>query len=127
MAGENILIVDDEPLIGVAFQRELGLEGYHVNSVLSGEAALQAVTQKKYDLVLIDKDMPGIDGIETCREIAKICPDAILIFMTGLFDQNNYAKECQFVEAGGRSCNLYKPFRQGELRAVVRKALDEKK
>ncbi len=126
MPAENILIVDDDPLIGIAFQRELGAEGYQVDSVLSGEEALKAVRLKKYDLGLIDKDMPGMDGIETCREIVKLCPGMILVFMTGLFDQNNYAKECQFVEAGGRSYNLYKPFRQGELRAVIRKALQEK-
>ncbi len=127
MSIANILVVDDEPLIGLAFQRELIADGYTVDSVLNGEEALKAVRLKKYDLALIDKDMPGMDGIETCREIKKIAPESVLVFMTGLFDKHNVSKEKQFVEAGGRTYYLYKPFAQGELRAVVHKALNEGK
>ena len=123
MAGENLLIVDDEPLIGIAFQRELSEKGYNVDSVLSGEAAVKAVKLKKYHLGLIDKDMPGMDGIETCREIKKICPEMILIFMTGLFNRENTLKEAAFVAAGGRTYYLYKPFSQGEVQEVIKKAL----
>lgn len=127
MSGENILVVDDEPIIGTAFKVELGGSGYHVDSVLSGEEALKAVKQKKYDLVFIDKTMPGMDGIEACREIKKLSPDSIAIFMTGLFDKANTNKEAQFLAAGGRTYFLYKPFAQGELQEVVKKALIEEK
>ena len=127
MAVVNILVVDDEPLIGVAFQRELNMDGYKVDIVQSGEEALKAVRQKKYDLVLIDKDMPGMDGIETCKEIRKITPEPVLVFMTGLFDKQNLSREREFVAAGGRTYCLYKPFAQGELRATVQKALNEVK
>ncbi len=126
MSVANILVVDDEPLIGFAFKRELAADGYDVDSVLNGEEALKAVRVKKYDLALIDKDMPGMDGIETCKAIKKIAPDPVLVFMTGLFDKNNLSREGEFVAAGGKTYCLYKPFAQGELRAVVRKALDEK-
>jgi CheY-like chemotaxis protein len=125
MAGESILVVDDEPLIGTAFKRELSQKGYNVDCVLSGEEAVKAATQKKYHIGLIDKDMPGMDGIETCRQIKKISPDSILIFMTGLFDKQNIVKEQQFVEAGGRTYYLYKPFAQGEVQEVILKALSE--
>ena len=127
MSGKNILVVDDEPLVGIAFQRELGMEGYQVDSVLSGAEALKAVKEKDYDLALIDKDMPLMDGVETCREINKVSPGLIMIFMTGLFDKHNIAKEREFVEAGGRTYYLYKPFAQGELLSVVQKALFEGK
>lgn len=125
MSAEKILVVDDEPIIGIAFQRELGEKGYDVDSVLSGEEALKAVKQKKYDIIFIDKVMPGMDGIETCRKIKYISPDSIAIFMTGLFDKENILKEAQFVAAGGRTYYLYKPFSQGELLEVIQKALDK--
>lgn len=125
MAAENILVVDDEPLIGTAFQRELGERGYQVDCVLSGEAAVEAVKQKKYHLALIDKNLSGMDGIETCRAIKKISPDSILVFMTGHFDKENTLKEQAFVAAGGRTYYLYKPFATGELQDVVQKALQE--
>ncbi|MEI6438493.1 MAG: response regulator [Candidatus Omnitrophota bacterium] len=127
MAQESILVVDDESIIGLTFDRALVKKGYHVDSVLSGEAALEVVQKKKYDLVFIDKMMPGMDGIETCREIKKLSPDSVCIFMTGQFDRNNILKEQRFVEAGGRTYYLYKPFFEGEMVSVIQKALGEKK
>ena len=126
MAAENILVVDDEPVVGIAFQRELCEKGYRVDSVLSGQEALKGVQNKKYDLVFIDQHMPGMDGVETCREIKKVSPDSILIFMTGLFGKENVIKEQRFIEEGGRSYYLYKPFAQGELQKVAAKALGER-
>jgi len=127
MSTENILVVDDERIIGTAFETALGDKGYNVDSVLNAEEALIAVTKKKYDLVFIDKTMPGMDGIEACREIKKLSPESIAVFMTGCFDKHNIIKEQQFVDAGGRTYYLYKPFARGELLEVVIKALSEKK
>lgn len=127
MAQESILVVDDESIIGLTFDRALVKKGYHVDSVLSGEEALEAVKKRKYDLVFIDKMMPGMDGIETCREIKKISPDSICIFMTGLFDKENNLKEMAFVDAGGRTYYLYKPFADGEIESVIKKVISERK
>lgn len=123
MSAENILVVDDEAIIGIGFDRTLSPKGYHVESVLSGEEALVAVQKKKFDLVFIDKTMPGMDGIATCREVKKLSPDSICIFMTGLLDKANTLQEQAFVDAGGRTYYLYKPFAAGELEEVIRKAL----
>lgn len=118
MLGANILIVDDEPLIGYSLKRELGDRGYQVDSVLSGEEAQDAVKQKKYDLALIDKNMPGINGIETCRCVKSSCPDMVVIFITG---ENRFPQE-EAAAAGG-SGFLFKPFAAGEVLAAVQKAL----
>ncbi len=125
MAAENILVVDDEEIIGIGFDRLLVKKGYYVDSVLSGGEAVKAVTLKKYDLVFIDKMMPGMDGIETCREIKKLSPDSVCIFMTGLLDKENIMKEMAFVDAGGPTYYLYKPFSDGEIEEVIRKALKD--
>jgi len=126
MSAENVLVVDDEKIIGVAFSRALSEKGFQVDAVLSGEEALIAVTKKRYDLIFIDKSMPGMDGIETCRVVKKLSPESIAIFMTGSFDKDNIIKEAEFVKAGGRTYYLYKPFAQGELQEVALKALREK-
>ncbi len=125
MSAENILVVDDDPIIGITFQRELNEEGYNVDSVVNGEEALKAVKLKKYCLVFIDKVMPGMDGIAVCRKIKEISPDSISIFMTGFLDKNNVIKEAEFIDAGGKVYYLYKPFSQGELLSVVQNALKE--
>lgn len=121
----NILVVDDEKVVGIGFQRELSEASYNVDTVLSGEEAVKAVGKKRYDIVFIDKVMPGIDGIETCREIMKIRPDSICIFMTGRFDKESSIKEAQFMAAGGKTYYLYKPFASGEILDVVKKALKD--
>ncbi len=126
MSAENILVVDDEPIIGIGFKRELDGKGYNVDSVLSGGEALKAVKLKKYDIVFIDKILPGMDGVETCKALKKVSPDLICIFMTGHFSKENVLKEAQFVEAGGRTYYLYKPFVQGEVQEIIQKALSEK-
>jgi len=124
---KNILVVDDEPLIGIAFERELGVEGYHVDSVLSAEAALQAVREKHYDLAFIDKILPKIDGVTACLWIKKFSPGTICIFMTGVFDIYNELEEVAFVYAGGTTYGLYKPFVRHQLLDVIQRAIEDER
>jgi len=123
---EKILVVDDEKIIGTAFKRELSKEGYEVDSVLSGEEALEMVKLKNYALIFVDLIMPGIDGIQTCKAIKEISPDSIIVFMTGRIDKDTIFKEIEFTRAGGKVYYLYKPFVEGEILAVTRKAIGNK-
>jgi len=120
MPGENILIVDDEPLICSALRRELKGAGYHVDSVLSGEDALEAVKQRRYCLALIDKNMPRMNGMEVCRRMKEISPGLIVILVTG---EGAISKE-ELEAVGGWAC-LFKPFARGEVLAQVKEALGE--
>ncbi len=65
----RILVVDDDPDILTGTQRLLEKAGYTVDSASSGELALQLVEARRPDLVLLDRGLPGIDGIEVCRLI----------------------------------------------------------
>jgi CheY-like chemotaxis protein len=123
----RILVVDDEEQVHYIFKINLKYEGYQLDCVFSGEEALKAVKAKKYDLVFIDKIMPGMDGVETCREVKKASPGSIAIFMTGSFDNESTGKELQFLAAGGKTYYLYKPFVLGELQEVIKNALKDKK
>ncbi len=129
--GDNILVVDDEPLVGIVFKRELCAVGYHVDSVLSGPEALKAAGQKKYALAFIDKVMPGMDGVKTCLEMNKISPDTALVFMTGIFEKDNIVivHPAGLLELLGRQKvhYLYKPFASGEIVSLAMKALGEQR
>jgi two-component system, NtrC family, nitrogen regulation response regulator NtrX len=73
---ESILIVDDEAGVRSSLVGILGDEGYAVDSVDSGEAALKAVENRRYDLLLLDVWMPGMDGLETLARVRTL--DALL-------------------------------------------------
>ena len=126
MSAINILVVDDESIIGTMFKRELESKGYDVDVVQDGVEALKLVGSNRYDFVFLDMVMPGMCGMETCREIKKICPNLIVTLMTGKIDRNTLDKEADFVKAGGRPF-LYKPFSENEITDVIQKELVEKR
>ena len=68
-ARRHVLIVEDEPELGRLLQRQLQQAGYAVQAVATGEDALRAAEAERFDLVLLDLMLPGIDGLETCRRL----------------------------------------------------------
>lgn len=79
----RILIVDDEEIVRSSLQDILNLEGYEVQSVANGEAALSLLQRETFDLILLDLKMPGMDGIDVLRAINKLSPDIKVILLTG--------------------------------------------
>lgn len=79
---EKILVVDDEETMRRSLADILRLEGYHVQAVSSGQAALDAIRRETYDLMLLDLKMPGMDGLEVLRTTARISPDTLVILLT---------------------------------------------
>jgi two-component system nitrogen regulation response regulator NtrX len=79
----SILIVDDEPSILQSLQGLLADEGFEVSTAANGYEALKSIEQESPDLVLLDIWMPGIDGIETLKEIKKNNPFIQVIIVTG--------------------------------------------
>ena len=71
---KKILLVDDEESIHMLYRQELEDEGYKVHSSLTGTDALQIVKIMSPDLVILDINMPGMNGIEVLREIKRINP-----------------------------------------------------
>jgi len=71
MAGEHVLIVDDEPAIRTTLRGVLEDEGYRVTAVASGADALAAIADDGHDLVFLDIWMPGLDGLETLTERSR--------------------------------------------------------
>ena len=79
----RVLIVDDEEEFVEALSERLTIRDYDVTTCLSGEAALEKVNGYNFDVVILDVAMPGMDGIETLREIKKIKPLTEVIMLTG--------------------------------------------
>jgi DNA-binding NtrC family response regulator len=117
----TILIVDDEPLNLDLLEQELGELGYRVEKAESGQAALDALAATPADLVLLDYQMPGMNGIETLAAIKKKYPRLPVIIITA------YGTIERAVEAikSGADDFVTKPFDPEHLAVVVRKALEQ--
>mgnify|MGYP002725758822 CR=1 FL=1 len=79
----NILLVDDEKDFVEVLSQRLEVHGYHVASVYSGQDALDLISTKSYDAIILDLSMPGMDGMETLKEIKKKRPNMQIIILTG--------------------------------------------
>src|SRR5438034_10246718 len=83
MAGEHILIVDDEPAIQASVRGVLEDEGYRVTAVGSGADALRVVADEPPDLTVVDIWMERMDGLETLAELRRVRPDAVVVMISG--------------------------------------------
>jgi CheY-like chemotaxis protein len=77
----NILVVDDEPQIRRVLRSTLSAQGYVIVEAKTGEEALESMRKERPDLVLLDMNMPGMGGVEACREIRR-ASDAPIIMLT---------------------------------------------
>lgn len=80
---ETILVVDDEVNIRVTLRALLTRAGYHVIVAASGEEALTLLTRHRFDLFVVDLQMPGIQGMEVVAEVRRHQPNAVMIVLTG--------------------------------------------
>lgn len=117
----SILVVDDEKVIHESCGRILREEGYGVETALSGQEALQKLKEKRYDLVLSDIKMPGMDGVETLEKMKKEVPDITVVMFTGYSSVETARGSMKL----GAFDYLPKPFTPEELLTVVKKAIDK--
>jgi len=118
MSAGRILVVDDEPQIRRVMRTTLAAHGYEVADARSGEQALEEIRAGKYDLVLLDVNMPGMGGVEACRAIRRDS-DAAIIMLTV---RNTEEDKVEALDAGADDY-VTKPFSTPELLARIRAAL----
>lgn len=118
MSQGRILVVDDDPQIRRVMRTTLVVQGYEVADARSGEEALEKFREGKYDLILLDMNMAGIDGIETCREI-RSSSDVAIVMLT----VRDTEKDKVMALDAGADDYVTKPFSTPELLARVRAAL----
>ena len=112
----GVLLVDDEPTIRRVLRSSLGLAGFAVHEASCGEAALKAFHQRASDLVLLDINMPGLDGFRTCLRIRDAAPAAGIVIMSVRGQEEDQIRAFR----AGADDYLTKPFRFGELVARLR-------
>ncbi len=118
MISVTVLIVDDEPQIRRVLRTTLTSHGYSVIEARSGEESLEKIRSEHVDLILLDVNMPGRSGLETCREIRK-SSDVTIIMLTV---RNAEHDKVQALDAGADDY-VVKPFGSEELMARIRAAL----
>jgi two-component system KDP operon response regulator KdpE len=118
MTAARILVVDDEPQIRRVMRTTLVAQGYFVADARTGEEALDALRKERYDLVLLDLNMPGIGGLETCRFIRGSSDVAMVVLSVRSSEKDKVAA----LDAGADDY-ITKPFSVPELLARIRAAL----
>ena len=109
----RLLVVDDDPAVRSAIARPLEDLGHSVDSVASGATALAALAAERFDLIVSDYAMPGMDGAELIGRARAIQPDARFLIVTGYADTGKVEEACPDTEL------LFKPFTPDQLIAAV--------
>ena len=117
-SARRILVVDDDPMVATTVQRVLRPEGYEVDVALGGAEALEQARAHRPDLVVLDLMMPGIDGLEVCRQLRASGSLPILM----LTARSGTADRVRGLDTGADDY-LVKPFAYAELLARVRALL----
>jgi two-component system, OmpR family, KDP operon response regulator KdpE len=118
MNSANILVVDDEPQIRRVLRTTLSFRGYTILEASTGEEAVELAAKHKPDLILLDVNLPGISGIETCREIRR-ASDAPIIMLT----VRSAERDKVVALDAGADDYVTKPFSIEELLARIRASL----
>jgi len=118
----NVLIVDDEPPLRSVLRTSLSACGFAVEEAGSAEQALEVIPQGGFDIVLLDINMPGMDGLEACRRLRALMPHLGIVMVTVREAESDIVLALN----AGADDYITKPFRFGELvarlRAVLRRA-----
>ena len=117
---QRILIVEDDEIFLRPLQRTLELAGYDVLVAPSGEDAIDALKRDDVDLVLTDKRLPGMDGVDLVRRVKGDHPDVAVVVMTA-YGTIGSAVEAMRV---GAEDYLVKPFEAPEVLMVARRAIE---
>jgi DNA-binding response OmpR family regulator len=119
--GQKILVVDDEPAVTDLLVYNLRKANYEVLTAADGQAALDAVPRWQPDLILLDLMLPGVEGLEVCRQLRKTS-DVPIIMLTALGEEIDRVVGLEL----GADDYVAKPFSVRELlarmKAVLRRA-----
>jgi two-component system, OmpR family, KDP operon response regulator KdpE len=115
----KILLVDDDPKLRLALHRTLQMLGFDITEASNGEQALRESHNQRFDAVLLDMNMPGMGGIETCRALRRSAPRLQILMLTV---RDSEADKVQALDAGADDY-VTKPFSIPELAARLRAAV----
>jgi CheY-like chemotaxis protein len=117
----KILVVDDEQVVRDIVKRVLSDEGYEVDTEDNADDALKKIESKRYNLILLDIKMPGMDGVELYKRIQKIARSLArrVIFITG----DVMGADTEKFLSGTKVAHIDKPFNAEQLSGEVKRTL----
>ena len=117
----QVLVIDDDAVVGRSFDRVLSDKGYEVSTALSGEEALETLENSNFDVVFTDIKMPGMDGLEVTERIKARCPWTPVVVITGYGTEDNEVKASVL----GASGFVRKPLTPEIIENITLKAVND--
>ncbi len=117
----RVLVADDEASIRELLAKTLALAEYEVDTAPDGRAAIERLRLGRYDLLIADLKMPGLDGLSLIREAKRLRSDLPVIIITGFSTESSAIEAVNLGVAG----YLTKPFRVPQVLAAAARALGE--
>jgi CheY-like chemotaxis protein len=117
----QVLVIDDDAVVGRSFDRVLSEKGYDVSTALSGEEALETMENTAFDVVFTDIKMPGMDGLEVTERIKARCPWTPVVVITGYGTEDNESKASVL----GASGFVRKPLTPEMIESITLKAVND--
>ena len=121
MSPVKLLFIDNDEEFRVSMTKFLSNEGYSVSSATDGEEALRYLNEERFDLVVAELKMPGLNGIEFLRDVQKVSPQSKVVVLTA------YGEWVSYLEAlkAGAVEYLNKPVKKDELLGTIRNVLEK--
>ncbi len=123
MPTKDLLIVDDEFLVCESLKEMLALEGYTVDTAPDGNTALAKLKDNRYQLILSDIQMPGLNGFELLKEMKGRSPNTPVVFITG---HGHIDGAVEAIKLGAYDY-IIKPIDDLRLKLTIKRALEQKK
>jgi len=117
----RVLIAEDHPGVTKAVCRVLALDCDVVATVADGKAALEAVQRLQPDVIVVDLNLPGMSGLEVCRRITSLNPEAKVIVFTAMNDPDVRQRSLEV----GASAFVSKTGAGGDLLSTVRRLCNQ--
>jgi CheY-like chemotaxis protein len=118
----RVLVVDDDKAVRTAIKTILEHHGYDVVVAEDGRSGVEAVRESRFDVVIVDIFMPGMDGLETIRVFHQHAPEVPVIAISGFMFRDTAKPAPNFLSMStklGAAYSLAKPFRAKDLLHVV--------
>lgn len=115
----RLLVVEDDHEMRALLLDVLGEEGYDVAEAANGAEALIRLRSESFAGIILDKNMPGLSGLDLLPGLRTICPETPIIMITAFGDLGTYMDAME----RGAFAYVFKPFRMDELLRVLRQAL----
>ena len=113
----TVLVVDDEKVVRDIIYRYLTKKGYDVLTTRNGHEALLLGSRGSFDIIILDINMPGMNGLEVLHQLKTKYPEAVVIMLTGVADPESVIQSAAM--GMGATAFLNKPCELTELQRVI--------